>query len=780
MLRDVATCLRKLDSMKSNTVGQSVQPKCAFMGPTNVVTLVVGNLGQTSIGYTALNAETSVRNMRLVSYINVVTSKPTSKMNKANFWSLESDVINVDDDVIIQKESKNEKDEIGSLETRSNNVSLSRDLERESYLKNSCKEGLKQWYREYDLAHLKLVFEFSIYNVWKSVQYGVSNGLDTVYWGFLGVGTTFDIFQNIILILYLEYGVLSPLDTGVNALFKSFCGLLSIYSSCYLFRNPFSSTTMGDENPIRTLGDYSKPSHEGYWNTIKLPVGNNVVPLRSDTIRTAKLCNDILMFQQHHEESLSKAWTRFKDLLQKVPHHGIDLWLQVQIFYDHVNPVTRRTIDQSASGKLRDLNAKESWALLEDLALYDNESWNDPRDFAKPVKAIALPQDVPSTSDRRLIELENQVQRLMEAHLAPTQPTQVNKVTTSCEICSGPHDTQYCMEDPEQAFVEYASSRTDEAGEGLVSDFMASQDARLSKFEADFKQQQSEMTNKIDTVLKAITNRIAGALPSDMMSARDKARLGYGDQMNKGVLSYENAVFQSVFVSRTSETEDSPVNDRYAEGMHTQSKPSESDARSSDFNSCESNCSEETHESMPEPVVNEPKVVSEPKVWFDAPIIEEYESDSEDEHSPKPDKKDCSGLMSKKLGLGFGYTKKACFVCGSFSHLIRDCDFHEKRIAKQAELNNRICKKSSQREVRPVWNNVKRMNHQNQFVPKAVLTRAGNIPVNTARASGTNNDYPQRALQNKWIVDSGCSRHVTGNKVYLAEYQDFNGGPVCV
>ncbi|GJX17961.1 hypothetical protein Tco_0218793 [Tanacetum coccineum] len=28
---------------------------------------------------------------------------------------------------------------------------------------------------------------------------------------------------------------------------------------------------MGDENPIRTLGDYSKPSHEGYRNTIELP-----------------------------------------------------------------------------------------------------------------------------------------------------------------------------------------------------------------------------------------------------------------------------------------------------------------------------------------------------------------------------------------------------------------------------------------------------------------------------------------------------------------------------
>ncbi|GJS29561.1 zinc finger, CCHC-type containing protein [Tanacetum coccineum] len=119
--------------------------------------------------------------------------------------------------------------------------------------------------------------------------------------------------------------------------------------------------------------------------------------------RTAKLRNNILMFQKHHGESLSEAWTRFKDLLQKVPHHGIDLWLQILIFYDHVNPVKRRTIDQSAGGKLRDLNAKESWALLEDLAFYDNKSWNDPRDFAKPVKAIALPQDVPSTSDHRLI-----------------------------------------------------------------------------------------------------------------------------------------------------------------------------------------------------------------------------------------------------------------------------------------------------------------------------------------------------------------------------------------
>ncbi|GKB75135.1 putative reverse transcriptase domain-containing protein [Tanacetum coccineum] len=107
--------------------------------------------------------------------------------------------------------------------------------------------------------------------------------------------------------------------------------------------------------------------------------------------RTAKLRNDILMFQQHQGESLSEAWTH-----------------------------------------------------------------------------------VPSTSDRRLIKLEHQVQRLMEAYISPIQPTQVNKITSLCEICSGPHDTQYCMENPEQAFVEYASSRTDEAGETFQPTYLSS------------------------------------------------------------------------------------------------------------------------------------------------------------------------------------------------------------------------------------------------------------------------------------------------------------------
>ncbi|GKD75503.1 putative ribonuclease H-like domain-containing protein, partial [Tanacetum coccineum] len=184
-----------------------------------------------------------------------------------------------------------------------------------------------------------------------------------------------------------------------------------------------------------------------------------------------------------------------------------------------------------------------------------------------------------------------------------------------------------------------------------------------------------------------------------------------------------------------------------------QSQPSESESQTSEFDTCESNISTEPSELVSEPVVNESN-----KVWYDSPIIEEYELDSEDEYVSIPPKEQATPSFANqqvktpretvknqfthsqkpkvdKKELGYGFTARACFGCGSLNHLIRDCDFHEKRMAKKAELNNRLNRNSSQREIMPIWNNVQRVNKQNQFVPTAVLTRTGKIPVNTARAS---------------------------------------------
>ncbi|GKA10340.1 hypothetical protein Tco_0689773 [Tanacetum coccineum] len=151
---------------------------------------------------------------------------------------------------------------------------------------------------------------------------------------------------------------------------------------------------MRDKNQPRTLGDYSRPSHEGYRNTIELPEEDNVSSLLSDTIQLVqngyafhglrskdpnqhlkdflKLVDSLDLNGANREsESLFEAWTRFKDLLQTISHHGIDLWLLIQIFYDHVSYTLKREINHDASGTLRYKSTEESWEIIEDLSLYD-------------------------------------------------------------------------------------------------------------------------------------------------------------------------------------------------------------------------------------------------------------------------------------------------------------------------------------------------------------------------------------------------------------------------
>ncbi|GJW52246.1 ribonuclease H-like domain-containing protein [Tanacetum coccineum] len=160
-------------------------------------------------------------------------------------------------------------------------------------------------------------------------------------------------------------------------------------------------------------------------------------------------------------------------------------------------------------------------------------------------------------------------------------------------------------------------------------------------------------------------------------------------------------------------------------------------------------------EAYVEQFVNESNVECQPKVWSDAPIIEEYESDSEDEcvviptkqkvtpsfanqqvKTPRENVKSQFTIGQKpkvdKKDLGHGFTVRACFVCGSLNHLIRDCDFHEKRMARKAELNN----------------------------------------VNTARTSGTKNFSTVRQNVNR-------QTDMTGYKAYLVNFKDFNGGSCC-
>ncbi|GJT78505.1 hypothetical protein Tco_1045230, partial [Tanacetum coccineum] len=76
--------------------------------------------------------------------------------------------------------------------------------------------------------------------------------------------------------------------------------------------------------------------------------------------------------------------------------------------------------------------------------------------------------------------------------------------------------------------------------------------------------------------------------------------------------------------------------------------------------------------------------------------------------------------------------------------------------------------------------------------PKAVLSTVKGTRVNTARPKvllsaikGNKGNAvkalacwrnPQKKLRDKGVIDSGCSRHMTGNRSYLTDYEEIDGG----
>ncbi|GJW81874.1 putative ribonuclease H-like domain-containing protein [Tanacetum coccineum] len=116
-----------------------------------------------------------------------------------------------------------------------------------------------------------------------------------------------------------------------------------------------------------------------------------------------------------------------------------------------------------------------------------------------------------------------------------------------------------------------------------------------------------------------------GKIVNYSMSARDKFGLGYGDYRYSGNLSYENEVFQSVF--RCNESDSKNLRPLHKALL-----------KQGAMQECRNQ------------FVNETNVEVQPKVWSDAPIIEEYESENRISSQ--------SGRSNKNLNQNIGHEDK--------------------------------------------------------------------------------------------------------------------------
>nr|GEY59503.1 putative ribonuclease H-like domain-containing protein [Tanacetum cinerariifolium] len=103
--------------------------------------------------------------------------------------------------------------------------------------------------------------------------------------------------------------------------------------------------------------------------------------------------------------------------------------------------------------------------------------------------------------------------------------------------------------------------------------------------------------------------------------------------------------------------------------------------------------------------------------------VKQDEKPRQNTHRPRGNQRNWNNMMSQRLGSNFEMINKACYVCESFDHLQANCNYHQQQLE------------------------IKRCN-------------------------------PKQDLQDKGVIDSGCSRHMTGNMSYLTDYEEINGGYV--
>ena len=151
--------------------------------------------------------------------------------------------------------------------------------------------------------------------------------------------------------------------------------------------------------------------------------------------KTAKLRLDISTFTQFETESFSEAWDRFKELCRKCPHHGLEIWEQVNSFYRGLLPSAREVLDAVAGGLFAKKYSHEAYQLLEDMA-ESNVHWHSDRQNHKRPSGV-FGMEALTTLTAQMEAMNRKIEALAVTSFS-------NSPSVTCELCGGPHAYSEC------------------------------------------------------------------------------------------------------------------------------------------------------------------------------------------------------------------------------------------------------------------------------------------------------------------------------------------------
>ncbi|GJR85693.1 hypothetical protein Tco_0209704 [Tanacetum coccineum] len=238
------------------------------------------------------------------------------------------------------------------------------------------------------------------------------------------------------------------------------------------------------------------------------------------------------------------------------------------------------------------------------------------------------------------------------------------------------------------------------------------------------------------------------------MSSTSKVRLGYEIKSNDEVLSYEEEMNRTVFNCTKEDYVDKPLYSRFSKtdtfkrvphpltGDYTPKPQQEIDESLYVYGKNrpqkpKTSVSDDTFSKNS--VITNEKVVFEPKPTKAKPScvthVKTPRQPMKTQGTPKVNGKNWNEIMERELGEGYSFIKKKCFVCCSLSHLIRNYDFYEKKMAREAELKKQRGFNTGNEVAKPIWNNANRVNHDNHFVLRPVPLIVVRKNVNSNRSN---------------------------------------------
>ncbi|GJR66830.1 retrovirus-related pol polyprotein from transposon TNT 1-94 [Tanacetum coccineum] len=159
------------------------------------------------------------------------------------------------------------------------------------------------------------------------------------------------------------------------------------------------------------------------WEVLKTKFLNKYCP----PARTAKKMEEINNFQQEPDESLFRAWERFKELLMKCPQHYLTDMQEVILFYNGLDVPTRQILD--SKGAIPSKTAADAKIAIQEMAEYSQKWHNGTSSRTRSTET----SDGLAAIQAQLNNLGREIKKVNE---------KVYAAQVGCELCKGPHYTK--------------------------------------------------------------------------------------------------------------------------------------------------------------------------------------------------------------------------------------------------------------------------------------------------------------------------------------------------